>query len=619
MVMKKSLLLICIFLNSFSLWGQSEIELEKLLQNLKNTEVDSSRLKTLMQIVDLLGSIKSPQQLEYIDQAENLAKTLKNNRLLVRVYNSRGNYYTHRGDFKKSLESFLEGAKVIEKIGDDKMLVAAYLGIGQAFSHLGQNHKKAKDYYDKAEALVMKIKDTKNYSSVFEQIAFYYYYENDFDLCLKYHFKALEFAKKYNTDGEIGNILNEIGLTYIQKGQNKTALENLEKARVIYQKLPDLPLTELAYVYSDMGLAYAKIGNSAMAMESYQKSIEYAQKAENPETVMENYGYLAELYEKQKDYRNEAAFLKKYYSIKDSLFNSDSKNKITELEADFQIEKKNTELAQKEIEINESNYQRKIWGGIAIFLLILFGVLGYFYRKIQTKSQQISQQKEELQQLNHVKDRLFAVLSHDLRNPLATLKAYFSMLYLPTLSAEKREKYSQQTLQAVNSTSELMDNLLLWTNSQLKSREVNLTHVSLQETIENVVELVKPQAEQKHIEVVKKLEVLTAVSNQNILEIILRNFLTNAIKFSPNESKVVVSTYVKNTDTYICVRDSGIGMNQEKIQSILNNETSKSIGTSGEKGSGIGLLLVRELVQQINAKLIIESQEGVGSSFIVKV
>lgn len=616
--MKKSLLFICVFLNSFLLLGQSEIELNKLLQNLKTTEVDSSRLKTLMQIVDLLGSTKSPQQLEYIDQAEKLAKALNNNRILIRVYNYRGNYYTHRGDFKKSLESFLESAKIIENIGDEKMLVSAYLGIGQAFSHLGQNHKKAKDYYDKAEALVMKIKDTKNYSTVFEQIAFYYYYENDFDLCLKYHFKALEFAKKYNSDGEIGNILNEIGLTYIQKKQYKIALENLEKARAIYQKLPNLPLTELAYVYSDMGLAYAKIGNSAMAMDSYQKSIKYAQKAETPETVMENYAYLAELYEQQKDYKNQATFLKKYYSIKDSLFNSDSKNKITELEADFQIEKKNTELARKEIEINESNYQRKIWGGLAIFLLILIGVLGYFYRKIQTKSQQISQQKEELQQLNHVKDRLFAVLSHDLRNPLATLKAYFSMLSLPTLSAEKREKYTQQTLQAVNSTSDLMDNLLLWANSQLKSREVNLTNISLQETIENVVDLVKPQAEQKNIEVVQKLEVVTAISNQNILETILRNLVTNAIKFSPNDSKVVVSTYVKNTETFLSVHDSGIGINQEKIQSILKNEISKSIGTSGEKGSSIGLLLVRELVQQINAELIIESEEGVGSTFIIK-
>lgn len=599
-------------------WGQSDVQLNKLLQNLNNVEVDSSRLHTLIKIVDLLGETKSSRQLEYIEQAETLAKKLNDNPSLIRLNNARGNYYTHRGNFEKSLESFLESARIIEKSGNSKMLISAYLGIGQAFSHLGQNHKKAKAYYDKAEALVLKIKDYKNFSVVFEQIAYYYYYANDFDLSLKYHFKALDYAQKYNSIEEFGNIYNEIGLTYIQKKDYKLALEYLEKARSIYQKLPDLPLTELAYVYSDMGLAYTQMKDFKQAMHSYQTSIDYAKKAENPETIMENYRYLAQLYEQQKDYKNENIFLKKYYSIKDSLFNSDSKNKITELEADFQIEKKNTELARKEIEINESNYQRKIWGGVAIFLLILIGVLAYFYRKIQTKSEQISQQKEELQQLNHVKDRLFAVLSHDLRNPLSTLKVYFSMLSSPNLSAEKKEKYTSQTLQAVNSTSELMDNLLLWANSQLKNQEVNLTNISLQETIENVIDLIRPQAEQKNIEIVKNLEVSQVVANQNILETILRNLITNAIKFSPNDAKVKIATYSENGSNFISITDNGIGMNPEKIQSVLKNEITKSLGTSGEKGSGIGLLLVRELAKQLNAELLIESQEGVGSTFSIR-
>jgi signal transduction histidine kinase len=340
-----------------------------------------------------------------------------------------------------------------------------------------------------------------------------------------------------------------------------------------------------------------------------------AKKAENPETEMENYDYLANAYENIKDYKNQSISLKKYYSIKDSLFNSDSKNKIAELEADFQIEKKNTEIARKEIQINQVNYQRKVWGAVALFLMTLVGFLGYFYRKLKTKNQEIGKQKEELQQLNHVKDRLFAVLSHDLRNPLATLKTYFSLISKPDLLPEKKETYTQQTLKAVNSTSELMDNLLLWANSQIRNHKLTLTQIDLDETIEHTLELVELQAQQKAVHIVSQIEVKEVIANQNALETILRNLLTNAIKFSPSNSTVTIKSFYENNRITISVSDEGIGLSPEKMEGIYKSEITNTSGTMGEKGSGLGLILVRELAKQINANLAVESKEGLGSSF----
>ena len=160
--------------------------------------------------------------------------------------------------------------------------------------------------------------------------------------------------------------------------------------------------------------------------------------------------------------------MKKYYSIKDSLFDNDNKLKLVELENDYQLEKKNALIAKQEAETIKSKNQRNIFIAIAISTLLLAIILGLFYRRIQKKNIQISQQKEELQQLNQVKDRLFGVLSHDLRNPLVTLKTYFLMLSNSNISAEKKEKYTTQTLKSVNYTSDLLDNLLAWANSQFK-------------------------------------------------------------------------------------------------------------------------------------------------------
>lgn len=616
--MKKLLLIILLIFKSALIFGQQDSSLNLLLNQLKIEQTKTSRLNLLMKIVDLLGAVRSIKQLEYLDQAEKLAIELNNNNALIEIFKSKGVYYSFRGDFNKSLDFFLKSVRLIENSGNTPKLVVAYLGIGQTFLHLGNNLNKSKEYYDKARVLAHRFNDTRNLNFVYEQIAMYHYLKNDFDSSLIYHKKALFFAKKYNSFHEIGDIYSEIGLTHIQKNEIDLALKYFANAISSYQNLSNLPLPEMSYVYSDMGLAYSKKKDWRRAFKSYQTAIDFAKKAHSPETEMESYGYLAELFEQNKDYENQADFLKKYYSIKDSLFNSDSKSRITELETEFRIEKKNAEIARNELDISESNYQRKVWGGIAFFLLILTSILVYFYRKNQKKSLQISYQKEELEKLNHVKDRLFAVLSHDLRNPLMTLKTYFLMLNTPNLSEEKKAKYTEITQKTVDLTSNLMDNLLFWADLQIKNQDVNLTTLNLKEIIDNVIDLVNPQSVHKNIEIIQEVSLSTIISNQIILETILRNLLTNAIKFSYENSKIIVSAHQKNEYSYLTVRDFGVGMNPEKIQSILKNENTKSTGTLGEKGNGIGLLLVRELVKKINAKLIIESQEKVETSFIIQ-
>lgn len=607
------LLLSCLTIN-----GQTTTQLDSLLRKLDTQKEDTNKLNTLITIQNLFTEKEGDKKLAYMEQALQLAKKLNQPAKQAQINLDFGTYYSFRSDFEKSLKYHLECVKIAEKINQPNFQIRAYLGVGQAFQHLDTKSPRAKAYYKKAQNVAILTKDSSMLSNIYVQIAFIFYYEAKFDSTIVYHFKALELAKKKQDFKLIANIYNEIGLTYSQQEKTDLALKNYDLAIGIYNKLPQKPNLELSYVHSDIGSTYTKLKNYQKALEAFRLSLLYAKEARNAETEMEDYQYLADLYGEIKEYKLQSQFLKKYYSIKDSLFNNDNKLKLVELENDYELEKKNALIAKQEAETIKSKNQRNVFIAIAISTLLLAFILGLFYRRIQKKNTQISQQKEELQQLNQVKDRLFAVLSHDLRNPLVTLKTYFLMLSNSNISAEKKEKYTAQTLKSVNYTSDLLDNLLAWANSQLKNNTVKFSNVNLEESIDDVIALIKPQAEQKQVEIEKKITVSSTQTNQLILETILRNLLTNAVKFSHEGGKVLVSTEQRNNHLFIRVSDEGIGMNQEKIQAILQSDVSKSIGTSGEKGSGIGLVLVKELTKQINAELIIESQEGLGSVFKIK-
>jgi signal transduction histidine kinase len=307
------------------------------------------------------------------------------------------------------------------------------------------------------------------------------------------------------------------------------------------------------------------------------------------------------------------------------LYNTDTKNKITELEADYQIEKKNISLVKQEAETNKQKNQRNIFILIALGTAILLGTLAFFYRRIkqnnallQQKNIQINKQKNELQTLNHVKDRLFSIISHDLRNPLVTLKSYLTLSDNHTLTEEKKEAFKKQTNQAVSQTSSMLDNLLVWANMQIKNTNPAITTIELEDCIDDAIGAARAQATQKNISFIKNIEVANAASDFTILEIALRNIITNAVKYSNATSEIKISTNKNNDYTFISIKDEGVGMTKEKIEELLHSDIESTTGTQGEKGSGLGLFLVKEVLQKINANLVIESEVRKGSNFIIQ-
>jgi signal transduction histidine kinase len=608
---------------SFRVTAQNNKMVDSLLKALDATQADSVKMKIYRQLGEYYTDNNAAKAIGFLDKSQEIAKRMNRPLLIANNYYSIGFCYLIKSDFNKSLESYLEALRIYEQLKDSFRLSNTYLSIGNLYSE-NKNFKKTNEYYDKATVLIEAQKDSFQLASILMQRGTLYdQHLKQYDTALIYLKKAEVIARFLKDNYLITNTMGNIGLTYKHQLNNLKALEYFDTVLTMYKKM-DVPVDNYAAIYNNIAATLSQAGSYLAAKTAFDQSIRFSLKAGSPFLVMENYNNLSDMYKRMKDYRLQAEYLEKFYKIKDSLFTADNKNQLTQLEADYRIEKKNTELIKKDTEVIKQKGQRNIFIIITIAVALLLLTLLFFFKRTKTSNQlllqknaQINQQKNELETLNQVKDRLFSIISHDLRNPLVTFRTYLSLADDINLSADKKELFKTTTMQAVIQTCDMLDNLLVWANMQIKNAKVSITPIDIGDCTLDVINTVQVQANQKRIHIQQHLPVSIALGDYTIVTIALRNIITNAIKFSHSGTTIYIDSEKRVQQVFIKIKDEGIGMTGEQLGQLNSNQTDSTIGTNSEKGSGLGIFLVKELLQKINGKLVIESEYGNGSSFTI--
>ncbi|MDZ7765695.1 MAG: HAMP domain-containing sensor histidine kinase [Melioribacteraceae bacterium] len=222
---------------------------------------------------------------------------------------------------------------------------------------------------------------------------------------------------------------------------------------------------------------------------------------------------------------------------------------------------------------------------------------------------------DELQKSNDSKDKLFSILSHDLRNPFFTLQGYIQLLKDESLDEDDKKKCINDLETTANSTYALLENLLNLSAARRGMIEYNPEKFNIRELADQVISNLKPQLDKKYINVENKIEDKEIFADSNMIEIILRNLLSNAIKYSTNNGKIYLSSKT-NHSFYISVKDNGIGMNEEIQKNLFKSDFLQSQrGTAGEKGTGIGLSLCKEFIDNHNGEIKVKSKLDEGTEF----
>ncbi|MDH5232494.1 MAG: HAMP domain-containing histidine kinase [Gammaproteobacteria bacterium] len=229
----------------------------------------------------------------------------------------------------------------------------------------------------------------------------------------------------------------------------------------------------------------------------------------------------------------------------------------------------------------------------------------------------IESQKIALEKANELKNTLFSIIAHDLRSPLATLSELLEF----SKDNETNETYLKQHIQAINEQMQnsinLLDNLLKWSHSQLKGLQPQFRVFDIKDIAIENLSLLSQQAKNKNIFLDNQIRQSSLIkADKDMIKLVIRNLISNAIKFTPNNG--IISLLINNEqgNTIISVRDNGVGLsNQDREQILVHNEHFSKQGTNNEKGTGLGLMLCKEFIERHGGRFWIESELGMGSTF----
>ncbi|MFA5403929.1 MAG: tetratricopeptide repeat-containing sensor histidine kinase [Ignavibacteria bacterium] len=437
---------------------------------------------------------------------------------------------------------------------------------------------KAEEYANKSLEISKKLNEKDLTISTYNIIGVLYSVHKDFDNALKYFMLAVEEADKDSTYADKPNILNNMTGVYNIKGDYEKGLKyGLQSYELSKKSDIKVYIIGAARNLSD---AYAKTGN-------YQKAFDYQVEANDLYVQIFDERKTAEIYGLQKKYE--------------------------------------TELEEKE---NKAKMTGKIIIGIAVILLVITISVGVYSRHKQQvllnkglsqKNELINTQKEELARSNIAKDKFFSILSHDIRNPLNGILGFSNILDsdFEQISDEEKKEYIGYLKTSSESLFRLIDRLLVWSRLQTGKVEINKEKINLYELISGVMGLQKANAIRKGIILDNEIhQEVNVIADKNVLDMVSRNLLDNAVKFTGAGGKITIKSETTDNNVLISFIDTGVGISKEDLNKIfLIDQKIVSKGTDSEEGTGLGLILCKEMLELIGSTLKVESEEKKGTRF----
>lgn len=260
-----------------------------------------------------------------------------------------------------------------------------------------------------------------------------------------------------------------------------------------------------------------------------------------------------------------------------------------------------------------------------IILLLSYATLNfiranYDYEKwsADNKARTIQQHNFELEKVNAEKNKLFSIVSHDLRSPLNTILSYMELLSNGMLDQEEKAVAEKELLSLTKNTSDLLFNLLSWSKTQMEGAHVKLQSQNLFNILASTINTQHTIAAQKEIRFENNIDKnIIAVCDEDMLQLVIRNLLNNAIKFTPSFGKISITTTQLEEKVVIAVSDTGAGIPEDQQKEIFSLNIHSTYGTNNEKGIGLGLVLCKDYITLQNGRIWFESTEGAGTAFYI--
>lgn len=240
-------------------------------------------------------------------------------------------------------------------------------------------------------------------------------------------------------------------------------------------------------------------------------------------------------------------------------------------------------------------------------------------QSLKRAMRKVENQKDELQKLNNLKNKLFSLVAHDLRNPMNNLSSLLELTEHHELEGDQLRTFSEKTRKDLSQSMMVMERLLYWSSKQLEGIKIQKESIILSELLDDIVKELKPQIKEKHIQLEILINENEVYFDRVMMRVCLRNLLSNSIKFSHEKGRITISTHFVAGLIRISLRDEGLGMDADWFNKFRQEgKPDVKQGTKGEKGTGFGLLITKDFVEMNGGELICESEPGQGTTFIME-
>ncbi|MGO4921191.1 tetratricopeptide repeat-containing sensor histidine kinase [Maribacter spongiicola] len=580
----------------------------------------------------------------------------------ISSYHSLGGYYSDKGKIDQAISSFTKAYDLANQHNNDFLKASTLNDLAKEYYYKGDYSKALKWYLATIE-----IAEKNNYKNIIsivnDNIAHLYLEQKDYE-------QAMVFLQKSKTIHEdIGNplflaeTLSNIASTYADMNELEYAMYNVNISIATFEK--EKILEWLAYCYEIKGKIYLKKNKNTWALYWYKQSELLHKEIEddrgkidllngmteaylnlNKDSIAEVYALnafelskkiglrvgiknstqkLAKIFKNKKDFEKSLWYHELYQVTYESLSATNNEKALNMLKTRVEYDQQRQQLI---IENEKALAKRNIYIYIFIVILIIFAIITFLIHRnekeqkklnleLRNKKADLEEKQAYLNELNQTKNKLFSIIGHDLRGPIGAFQGLLKLFKEGEMSKDEFLNFVPKLKVDIDTISFTLNNLLSWGQTQMNGSITRHSVTNLDCIVEENIALLSEIAEAKSITLVNRIEPNCQIwSDPNQIDIIIRNLLSNALKFTPNNGQIIIGAIQKIKTCEIYVKDNGLGMTEDIIDKLFEKDSNHTTyGTNDEKGTGLGLSLCKEMVEKNNGKIWVHSALGKGSSF----
>ena len=675
--MKQLITLTAFLLTIFSSLGQTR-EQDSLVMQFAFQKLDSTKVDTSIELIKSFYETQDYQKaLGYISQSEKLSTSLNYHSATAQIKYYKALIYAQNNDYFNVIDNYNVSLRLYNQLQDSLGIAKVNNSIGLIEIKRG-NYNRGLRYSLSAIDIFERKNLRSELSSAYNNLAEAYFKTNQVDKALEFNSKALQTREQLRDSSGIKESTKNIAILYSLRKEHRRAIEYFEKLLALLDPqnandmvirgeiLPRIGDEYLQFNDYQRAATYLLDGlrlnrntdnkagilrslNSLAQLNFQQRKIRLAEvqlneayaltrQVEDDEQLLKNYKLRVSVDSTKGDFRNAFRWQREYHDLKNKLAAANSTPLIIE-DDPFNIEQPSDNTPTNETILPVDTKKLKLYKTLAYILggALLIALIAYIFTLVNGKNRKdqleeleetnkqyklqndsILEQTRHLEEMNQVKDRLFSIVSHDLKDSITGVKAFLDLLREDSISQEEFDELIPELSENADNAAALLMNLLNWSKSQMQNLEPKPELFNIQDVFEDKMNLVQKKVEQKNIILLDESIKDFVYADRSMIEIVIQNLLANAVKFSRVGDVITISNRERNGNVLICIEDTGVGISEENQKKLFKNGGFTTRGTNAEKGTGLGLSICKQMVELNYGKIWVESEQNLGSKFFVE-